>query len=161
MPSQVLDRNLLREDTIRQKYPESYTDCGTNDDEQCPKGYPGAQKYSEEWNEVMKFTSAVQMFGKSAQAKRSKSLDTKTEAATGGQQEGEKCPEGHYAETTAPKPSKAVPDIILKSKTTGKLLGTYNCKGEASMYTAPPYNPPPPDHCGCNPCARVPTVSFK
>ena len=161
MPSQVLSVNILREDTIRKKYPASYEDCGTNDDEQCPKGYPGAQVGTDEYNEVMKFTSAVKMFGKRAQEKRSKSLDTKTEAATGGQQEGEKCPEGHYAETTAPKPSKAVPDIILKSKTTGKLLGTYNCKGEASMYTAPPYNPPPPDHCGCNPCARVPTVWFK
>ena len=127
---------------MRKKYPESYTDCGTNDGEQCPKGYPGAQKYSKEWNEVMKFTSAVKMFGKSALKKIRKSRDKKAAVASGGQQKNNnalvgQCPPGHYAEATAPKPSKAVPDITLKSKT-GKLLGTYNCKGDPSCPPPPP-----------------------
>ena len=134
VPSQVLGVNLLREDMIRKKYPASYKDCGHNEDEDCPKGYPGAQKYSEEWNEVMKFTSAVQMFGKSAQEKRSKSLDTKTKAATGGQQNGKECAPGDYAEAAAVKPAK-VPDIILGGK-------RYNCKGGARMHP-PPQRPPP------------------
>ena len=134
MPSQVLGVNLLREDMIRKKYPASYKDCGHNEDEDCPKGYPGAQKYSEEWNEVMKFTSAVQMFGKSAQEMRSKSLDTKTKAATGGQQNGKECAPGDYAEAAAVKPAK-VPDIILGGK-------RYNCKGGARMHP-PPQRPPP------------------
>ena len=134
VPSQVLGVNLLREDMIRKKYPASYKDCGHNEDEDCPKGYPGAQKYSEEWNEVMKFTSAVQMFGKSAQEKRSKSLDTKTKAATGGQQNDKECAPGDYAEAAAVKPAK-VPDIILGGK-------RYNCKGGARMHP-PPQRPPP------------------
>ena len=119
---------------MRKKYPESYTDCGTNDGEQCPKGYPGAQKYSKEWNEVMKFTSAVKMFGKSALKKKGGNRDREIEAATGGQENGKECKPGHYAEAAAAKPSK-VPDITLKGK-------RYNCKGGARMHP-PPQRPPP------------------
>jgi hypothetical protein len=147
--SQVLGFNLLREDMVRKKYPESYTDCGTEEDEQCPKGYPGAQKGSKKYNKVMKFTSAVKMFGKSARKMIAKSRDKKTEAAPGGQQaapggqqDDYKCPLGNYAEATAPKPSKAhakVSDITLLSKT-GK-RSFYNCKGDASMHAPPAFTP--------------------
>ena len=154
--SQVLGVNLLREDTVRKKYPESYTDCGTNDDEQCPKGYPGAQKGSEEYNEVMKFTSAVKMFGKSARKKIGEVRDKLAAAATGGQKNGKECAAGHYAEAAAAKPSKA-PDITLKGK-------GYTCKGGARMH--PPS--PAPGHfttltivAATFARARVPTVPFE
>tara|TARA_B110001469_G_scaffold116560_1_gene121847 strand:- start:735 stop:1241 length:507 start_codon:yes stop_codon:yes gene_type:complete len=146
--SQVLGVNLLREDTVRKKYPESYTDCGTEEDERCPTGYPGAQPGSEAYNEVMKFTSAVLMFGKSARKKNAESRDKKIEAATGGQQAAPggqqndyKCPLGNYAEATAPKPSKAVPDITLLSKTGKRGKRSYNCKGDASMDASPAFTP--------------------
>ena len=94
----------------------------------------------------MKFTSAVLMFGKSARKKNAESRDKKIEAATGGQQAAPggqqndyKCPLGNYAEATAPKPSKAVPDIKLLSKT-GK-RSSYNCKGDASMDAPPAFTP--------------------
>ena len=134
--SQVLGVNLLREDTVRQDYPELYTDCGTNRDEQCPDNYRGAQKYSKMWNEVMKLTSANKMFGKPAQEKRHEIFDKKTEAATatGGHESGKECTLGQYAETAAAKPGK-VPDITLEGK-------RYNCKGGARMHP-PPQRPPP------------------
>ena len=119
---------------IRKKYPKSYTDCGESADEQCPDNYPGAKQGSKEWNEVMKFTSAVKLFGKSARKKRRESREKKDdankkdEAATTGQQ---KCASGQYAETAASKSSR-VPDITLKSKQ-GKILGRYNCKGGTAL----------------------------
>ena len=131
---QVLGRNLLREDMIRKKYPKLYTDCGESADEQCPDNYPGAKPGSKEWNEVMKFTSAVGMFGRSALKKRRESrkkkdeANKKDEAATSGQQ---KCASGQYAEAAASKSSR-VPDITLKSKQ-GKILGRYNCKGGTAL----------------------------
>ena len=123
---------------IRKKYPESYTDCGESADEQCPDNYPGAKKGSKEWNEVMKFTSAVKLFGKSARKKRRESREKKDEAnkkdeaATGGQQ---KCASGQYAEAAASKSSR-VPDITLKSKQ-GKVLGRYNCIGGTACHPSP------------------------
>ena len=133
---QVLGRNLLREDMIRKKYPKLYTDCGESADEQCPDNYPGAKPGSKEWNEVMKFTSAVRMFGKSALKKRRESRKKKDEAnkkdeaatSSSGQQ---KCASGQYAEAAASKSSR-VPDITLKSKQ-GKILGRYNCKGGTAL----------------------------
>ena len=141
---------LLLEDTIRKKYPESYTDCGENEDEQCSKRYPGATRGSEAWNEVMKLTSAVKWFGKSALKKIREGLDKKT----GGQHNGKECNSGYYAEAAASKPTKAAPDITLKGK-------GYNCKGVARMH--PPPLDPPPDHRGCIFCSRhrVPTVPFE
>ena len=123
---------------IRKKYPESYTDCGESADEQCPDNYPGAKSGSKEWNEVMKFTSAVKLFGKSARKKRRESREKKDEAnkkdeaATGGQQ---KCASGQYAETATSK-SARVPDITLKSKQ-GKVLGRYNCIGGTACHPSP------------------------
>ena len=135
---------------IRKKYPESYTDCGESADEQCPDNYPGAKPSSKEWNEVMKFTSAVKLFGKSARKKLGLTRDKKVEkklgevrdkkdeankkdeAATTGQQ---KCATGQYAETAASKSSR-VPDITLKSKQ-GKVLGRYNCIGGTACHPSP------------------------
>ena len=125
MPSQVLGVNILREDRIRQAYPESYTDCGTNDDEQCPKGYPGAVTGSKEWNEAMKFTSFVFGVGKEAGKLAGKVI---RQISSGGE-----CPKGRYAEAAAVKPT--APDITLGGK-------NYNCKGGARMHP-PPQRPPP------------------
>ena len=132
--SQVLGVNLLREDTVRKKYPKLYTDCGTNDDEQCSDNYEGAQKYSQKWNEVMKFTSAVRMFGKSARKKIGEVRDKLAAAAAGGHESGKECTLGQYAETAAAKPGK-VPDITLEGK-------RYNCKGGARMHPPPQRSPP-------------------
>ena len=170
MPSQVLGVNILREDTIRKKYPASYEDCGTNDDEQCPKGYPGAQKGSEEYKKVMKFTSAVKMFGKSALKKIRESRDKKAEVASGGQQKSKnalvgQCPAGYYAEAAAIKPARipditlGLPDTSIKTKIKcakkilcdGKKLARYNCKGTQHVQPCRPL-PSPLDYCGCNPC---------
>ena len=176
MPSQVLSVNILREDTIRKKYPASYEDCGTNDDEQCPKGYPGAQKGSEEYKKVMKFTSAVKMFGKSALKKIRESRDKKAEVASGGQEKSknaqwnsarkfQRCPAGYYAEAAAIKPARipditlGLPDTSIKTKIKcakkilcdGKKLARYNCKGTQHVQPCRPL-PSPLDYCGCNPC---------
>ena len=151
--SQVLGVNLLREDTVRKRYPESYKDCGTNDDEQCPEGYPGAQQGSKEWNEVMKFTSAVKMFGKSARKKLGLTRDKKVEAAIGAPSSGSSCESGFYAEAAAAKPSK-VPDIKLKGK-------RYTCKGGARMRPPAPTPPTLTIVAATFARARVPTVPFK
>jgi hypothetical protein len=143
--SQVLGVNLLREDTVRKKYPESYTDCGTEEDEQCPTGYPGAQPGSEEYNEVMKFTSAVHMFGKSARKMIAKSRDKKEDDDKRENDDKEnafKCPLGNYAQFTAPKPGRE----------------DYKCKGDPACMLRPLYTPHP---IVTATLARVPIVSFK
>ena len=117
--------NLLREDTVRKKYPESYTDCGTKEDEQCPTGYPGALPGSEEYNEVMKLTSAVHWFGKSARKMRAKSHDKKKDDDERENDDAFKCPLGNYVQLTAPKPGRE----------------DYKCKGDASMYFSPAFTP--------------------
>ena len=113
--AQVLGVNLLREDTVRKKYPASYTDCGENRDEQCPKNYPGATSGSKAYNEVMKLTSALKWFGKSALKKIRETLDKRT----GGRNNGNECAVGYYAEAAA---SKGSADIVADGK-------GYNCKG--------------------------------
>ena len=143
--SQVLGFNLLREDTIRRKYPDSYTDCGTKEDEQCPTGYPGAQPGSEAYNEVMKFTSAVHMFGKSARKMIAKSRDKKEDDDKRENDDKEnafKCPLGNYAQFTAPKPGRE----------------DYKCKGDPACMLRPLYTPHP---IVTATLARVPIVSFK
>jgi len=134
--SQVLGVNLLREDTIRKKYPESYTDCGTEEDEKCPTGYPGAQPGSKQYKEVMKFTSAVHMFGTSARKMIAKSRDKKKDddKRENDEKNAFKCPLGDYAQLTAPKPGRR----------------DYKCKGEPACMLRPLLHPSP--HCDCNPC---------
>ena len=123
--SQLLGVNFLREDTVRKKYPASYTDCGENRDEQCPKNYPGAKAGSEAYNEVMKLTSALKWFGKSALKKIRETLDKRT----GGRHNGKECDAGYYAEPAASKGS-----VDIESEGKG-----YNCKGGGCSM--------PPLHC--------------
>ena len=122
---------------VREKYPSSYQDCGENSNEQCPKNYPGAKVGSDEYNEVMKLTSAVKWFGKSTLKKIRERLDK----GTGGRHNGEECNAGYYAEAAA---SKRSADIVTDGK-------RYNCKGGGCSM--------PPLHCVTLPFFRaVPTA---
>ena len=130
-----------------------FKDCGVNKDQKCRHDYPGARSGTEEYNEVMKVTSALGFFANGGRGNIRDDNPAKSGDTGGPFSSRTQCDDGFYAEVAGMRPS-ANQKLDFEVKT-GKTYKRYHCKGKRTMFSPAAPLPSPLDHCGCNPCQSV------